>query len=453
MSERDRSVRVQRPQRQQIEWRPLSLDQWLPADHRARIVWQYVESLDLAPLYERIRAVEGGAGRDAVDPRILMALWMLATIEGVGSARQLDRLCQRDVAYMWICGEVGVNYHLLSDFRSGHAELLDQLLSDTVATLMHQGLVTLETVAQDGMRVRANAGAGSFRRRRTLETMHQKTLEEKTLEQKTLEECREEARRQVEDLRQQNEDDPAGSDRRRQAAQKRAARERAERIEQALAELAELEAQKEKRKKGSSAEARCSTTDPQARKMKTADGGCRPCYNVQFATDGAARVIVAVDVTNSGSDRGQMAPLHEDVAARYGKTPGKYLVDGGFATIGDITALEQRQTEVYAPIHGEEAMRQKGRDPHARQRGDTDESFRFRERMAGEEAKTLYKQRPSIAEFPNAECRNRGLQQFRVRGLAKAKAVALWHALTFNLLRMIHLGAIRLEVVPEAAPV
>lgn len=291
---------------------------------------------------------------------------------------------------------------------------------------MHQELVSLDIVAQDGMRVRAHAGSSSFRRR------------------KTLEKCRDEAREQVRKLREesQREADQDASNARREAAQARAAREREERIEQALAELDQLQEQKEKRKKGSGKDARSSTTDPDARKMKMGDGGWRPAYNVQFATDGEARVIVGVDVTNSGSDRGQMTPMHDQVQQRYGKTPGVYQVDSGFNTKQEITLVEQRGTQVLAPIHGEESLRQKGKDPHARQRGDTDEMFAFRQRMASEKAKEQYKQRPSIAEFPNAECRNRGLQQFRVRGLEKVRAVALWHAITFNFMRMIHLGCV-----------
>lgn len=419
-------ARVKRPERRQIEFRPFALDQLLSGDHQARAVWRYVDALDLTPLYDKIQAVEGKAGRDAVDPKILMALWMFATIEGVSSARQLDRLCTRDLAYMWICGGVGVNYHMLSDFRTAHGDFLDQLLADTIATLMHQGVVTLEVVGQDGMRVRANAGSSSFRR------------------EKTLRKCRDEAREQVRKLREEseNEADHDASNARRTAARERAARQREERVEQALQELAELQQQKEKRKKGSGEDARCSTTDPEARKMKMGDGGYRPAYNVQLATDGGTRVIVGVDVTNSGSDRGQMPSMHEDVSKRHG-IPKKYLVDCGFATKDDITTVEGRGSAVHAPIHGEDAMRAKGNDPHARRRGDSDEMVTFRERMATDEAKALYQQRPSIAEFPNAECRNRGLHQFRVRGLKKVKTVTLWYAITFNFMRMLDLGCVK----------
>ena len=185
--------RLRRAERQQVVMHVASLDSLLPEDHRARLVWEYVEGLDLSELYEQIRAVEGGAGRDAMDPKILMALWLDATLDGVGSARQLAKLCEDHLAYRWICGGVSVNYHTLSDFRTAHPHLLDTLLTQSVATLMHEGLVTLHRVAQDGMRVRANAGAASFRRRPTLE------------------ECQSEARQQVESLRQELEENPGPS--------------------------------------------------------------------------------------------------------------------------------------------------------------------------------------------------------------------------------------------------
>lgn len=422
MNSDNRPVRVARPQRLQMTFLSASLDQLLPSDHRARVVWGYVESLDLSPLYANIDAVEGEPGRDAVDPAILMALWMFATIEAISSARQLDRLCKRDLAYMWICGDVSVNYHLLSDFRVAHGKFLEQLLTDTIATLMHQGLVTLNVVAQDGMRVRANAGSSSFRR------------------EKTLKKCQEEAAMQVERLRNESDDENDASDKRCQSARKRAAQERQDRLDQALVELNILQAQKEKKEKGSGKKARCSSTDPEARKMKMANGGFNPAYNVQFVTDGETRIIIGLDVINSGSDSGQMEPMHQQVVQNYEKAPDHYLVDRPFATHADVSQLEQAGSQVVAPIFDEKGIRKRGKDPFARQRRDTNETFKFRQRMATEEAKELYKSRPSIAEFPNAECRNRGLQQFRVRGLVKAKAQVLWHALTFNLMRMLNLG-------------
>jgi transposase len=418
-------VRVKRPVRDQVEWRPMALDQLVPDDHRVRAVWAFVDSLDFRPLYRKFKALAGGPGRDGTDPKILLALWMYATIEGIGSARHLARLCERDLIYMWMCGGVGVNHDMLSEFRVAHGAFLDRLLTDTIATLLHQKIVTLETIAQDGMRVRAHAGGASFRR------------------EKTLNQCRQQAAAQVQRLREEAaESDPNAGNRRREAARERAARERLERVDAALENLAELREQKEKRKKGSGDEARCSTTDPEARNMKMADGGYRPAYNVQFATDGDARMIVSVDVGNNGSDGGQMAPLYDDVCRRYGRKPDAYLVDGGFATNEDITHVEQTGTPVYAPMTHDDRIRRRGGDPHDRRAGDTDAMYAFRQRMKTEEAKATYERRPSIAEFPNAECRNRGLRQFVVRGLAKVKTVSLLYALSFNFLRMLHLEAL-----------
>jgi hypothetical protein len=228
----------------------------------------------------------------------------------------------------------------------------------------------------------------------------------------------------------------------KQAAQQRATTEQAERIAEALRQVEELHEQKEKRKKGEGKKARCSTTDPDARKMKMGDGGFRPAYNVQFATDGDSRVIVAVDVTNSGSYRGEMAPMHEKVVDTYETTPRKILADSAFATKDDVKTVEQSGTEVYSTVHSEALMKERGKDPFARQRGDSDEYAAFGERMSSAESQAIYQQRPSIAEYPNAECRNRGCRLLRVRGLDKVTSVMLLYASTFNLLRMMNLGAI-----------
>ena len=422
---------MRRAERCQIEIRTLSLDQMLPLEHQARNILAYVESLDLSPLYQKIRAVEGQPGRDHTDQRILLALWMFATSESVSSARRIAKLCTRDSAYQWICGGVSVNYHLLSDFRTEHVDILDELLTDTIATRLHQGLISLDVLAQDGMRVRASAGTSSFRRGETLEK------------------CRQEAQQRVTELQAERESqaDAAESSSRQQAARQRAAEDRARRVDRALEELVELQEKKEKRKKGDGKKARASTTDPEARNMKMADGGFRPAFNVQFATTDETRLIVSASVINQGSDRGQMTPVHEDIKQRYGEKAKQYLVDGGFATVDEITTMEQDGVDVHAPIHGEDRLRKKGTDPHSRQQADTDEMFEFRQRMSTDEAKALYKKRPSIAEFPNAvfpiaECRNHGLQQFRLRGQSKVLGEVLLHALTYNFERKQSLGFI-----------
>jgi transposase len=414
-------VRVKSPQRGQVMMHMRSLDEMIRADHPVRNVWRYVGSLDLSAFYQDIQAVKGGVGRDAVDPRVLLALWIFATLEGVGSARRLAELCTRDFAYLWICGEVTVNRDLLNSFRSSHPEALDEIMIETIGILLDQGLVSLTRVAQDGMRVRASAGKSSFHR------------------QSTLAQHLEEARQQVEQLRQEGDDDQAGRSR-QEAARQRAAEERLERLEKAVEEGAKLRLKKEQQKRNEGVEVRSSSTDPEARNMKMADGGYRPAYNVQFATACDSRIIVGVDVTNEGGDSGQMEPMTDQLQANFQQLPTEYLVDGGFSSRDDTTQLEQQGVKVYSPIKKEKQLLEAGQDPYARRRDDTDEFYAFRQRMKTPEAKEIYKLRCSTAEFPNAGCRNRGLHQFTVRGLKKSRTVALWQVLAHNLQMILYHG-------------
>ena len=391
-----------------------SLDAMLAEDHQARVVWEYVEGLDLTCLYDSIRAVEGRPGRNPIDPRIPMALWLYATLDGVGAARKLDRLCDAHVAYQWICGGVSVNYHTLSDFRTAHVALLDRLLTQSVAGLMHEGLVTMNRVAQDGMRVRAGAGSSSFRRGKTLERLEQ------------------EAQEQVEALRKELQGDPGAASKRQRAARQRARRERKERIARAREQLSKV---KQTKPPGKRDQARTSTTDPDARFMKMGDGGMRPAVNVQLATDTESRMITGADVGNVGGDMGQMAPMIEQHKDRYGKPPGEMLVDGGFASRADIdsASLAEPPTVVYAPV--QKSRKNKGENCYERQPADTDAVAQWRQRMSTPQAQEIYKERASTAEWTNAMARNRGMQQFLVRGLEKIKAVVLWFSLAHNLLR------------------
>ena len=403
--------------RDQIEFRPCSLDELLPADDQARIVWDFVCSLDLKELTDAIQAVEGGPGQAPADPRILMSLWLYATLRGVGSARELDRLCRNHLAYRWMCGGVSMNYHTLSDFRTQHVELLDRLLTDSVAVLMAEGLVTLDRVAQDGVRVRAAAGAASFRRRPSLE------------------EALAEAEQQLAQLRQELEADPSATRTRQQAARQRAAEERTARICAAWEQLPQIE---ESKKAKDREKARASTTDADARTMKMGDGGFRPAFNVQFGTDTETLVVTGVGVTNSGGDQGQMPPMIDQHVERYGKVPKEALVDGGFVKRDDIESVEQAGTTVYAPVRD---SKNPLRDPHTPLADDPPMVAQWRQRMASDEAKAIYRQRASTAECVNAHARNRGLQRFLVRGLRKVKAVILWYALAHNLMRAVALCA------------
>jgi len=406
------SPRLQRPDRRQLLLRPTDLESLLPQDHRARVVWEFVSGLDLSPYHRRIRSVEGNAGRPSIDPAILLSLWLYATVEGVGSARAFDRLCGEHDAYRWICGGVSVNYHTLADFRVDHTEVLDQLLTQSVGVLLSEGLVTLKRVAQDGVRVRTSAGATSFRRK------------------KTLKRCLKEAKSQVRRLKKELDEDPAAMSRREAAAKQRAARERQERVAAALRQWDDVA--KKKKPKEREEKARVSTTDPEARVMKMADGGYRPAVNGQFATDVDSQAIVGVDAMNLGSDKRAMPPMVDQIESRCGEPPGEYLVDGGFAARASIESVSDRTT-VYAPL---KKGKDETRDPSQPMRGDSEAVAEWRQRMETEEAKEIYRERAATAECVNAIARNRGLQQIPVRGLGKAKSVLLLFALAHNMMRI-----------------
>jgi transposase len=272
------------------------------------VIWSYLEKADLSALYARIRARAHTPGRPPPDPRVVLALWLYACVEGVGSARQLERLSAEHNGFRWLRGGVPLNYHLLSDFRWQAAEVADRLLTQGVAALWSEELITLASLTQDGIRVRAAAGASSYRRLETLKGLLAEVGE------------------RVGALKREIDADPDASNRRMRAAQARAAREQQERIAAALAAVEALEAeQAAKAKETKSAppadggtpatgapakkkEPRASTTDPQARVMRMPDGGYRPAYNGQITGDLDSGAIVGVGMDTSGSDGGLMKP-------------------------------------------------------------------------------------------------------------------------------------------------
>jgi transposase len=411
--ERDQKARVVEANRAQFRLVPMDLETLLPADHAARAVWAYVERLDLEPFYERIGSKEGRAGRPATDPQILLALWIYGTVEGVGSARQIARLSEYHLGYQWICGGVNVNHHSLSDFRNETVDLLNGLLTQSVTILLSQNLVELKRVAQDGMKVRAWAGAASFRTRGKLEKL------EKI------------AREQVETLAKEIDADPGAGSKREAAARTRAAEDRAERLARAIEQMAEAERRKRSKNGKKKSEARTSTTDPSARVMKMADGGFRPAYNVHFVSDTASKVIVAVDVDNSGTDKHAMVPLAEQIEERYEIRPLEWLADGGCTALGNVTRMAERGCKVFAPLR----QRRSGRNPTEIRPTDSEAVRQWRQRMTTDEAKAIYRERGASAELVNAQCRGQGLLQFLVRGTQKVLGVALLHAITNNMRR------------------
>ena len=411
-------ARVVVANRAQLSWDLINPDGWLAPDHRARLVVGFVETLDLTVLYDKVEAREGTAGRPAADPAVLFALWLLATMDGVGSARELDRLTSQDLAYRWVACGVPVNYHGLADFRVAHADVLDDLLTETLAAFMTEGLFEADEIVVDGTKIKASAGKSSYKRALRLDQAEAA------------------AKARVASLKAE------ASSKRTQAARARGLRETQERIEKARAKLAEIEAEKAKRAKQSpkevagQKEARASLTDSEARQMRCADGAVRASYNVQIAATTDHGFVTAIMATDRRNDSGLVRPMFEASEQRLGRSIKRLLADTGFAQVDDIAALSNRsEAPVGVYIHPPRdrtdvkpktlLVRQKQREKEPQTIKD------WRQRMTTNEAETIMKKRGRI-ERVNANFKNRGFGTVLVRGLAKVQAISLWHALAHN---------------------
>lgn len=398
------------------------MDDLIPQDHPVRTIWALVQRWDLTLFLQGIRARGTRPGRNATDPRLLIALWLYATTQGIGSGRQLDRLCTESDPYRWLCGGVSLNYHTLNDFRVDHQEALDDLLVQMIAVLIRAGVVSIERIAQDGTRIRAAAGSSSFHRRETLE------------------EDLEAARAHLEAVKRAAAD-PAVSAR-REGACARAARERLEHLERAPVELAKVEAIKaQQRKKPSKPRPpRASTTDPEARLMRMADGGTRPAYNLQLATDCRSRAIVGVEMTNASNDAGQDEPMRAQVEDRADEAIDEQLLDGGYVSLEAIERGAVEGVKLYMPVP---EPRKAGVDAHAPKATDSEAVAEWRQRMGTDAAEAVYEQRGATIETINGELKSyRGLGRLVVRGLKKVQCLALWSALAYNI---VHLGPLLLD--------
>lgn len=436
--------RLLEPEREVTELQAVCLDNLIAVDHPARLIWSYVLRLDLRELEERIKARKGVPGHPAITPRLLLGLWLYATSEGVGSARLLSRLCERDDVYRWLCGGVGVNHRTLGEFRVSHRELLERLLAHSVTALVAEGLIDLDALSQDGVRVRASAGASSFRRRGTLE---QQIAQVKEV---------------LAELAKQVDGDPAADEQRLRERRARRAKERLARLEAAIAKVAELEAKQPKAKssKGKPPESqpserqpqeaapadqqtvdqqvdgkppkapRASSTDVDARPIKMADGGFRPAYNMQVASVAGEQIVVAIEISTSSSDRGLARPMVEKIDATYGMLPAHYLIDGGFTKNDDIEWAHHANVAMFCPP----ITNKHKTDPFEPRSDDGPGIKAWRERMKSEAGKATYRTR-SIHECINGRFRQWRLTQLTVRGKAKAWAVLAWYALVNNLLQ------------------
>jgi transposase len=478
--------RLERVNRQQMVWRSIDVEQLIEEDHPARAIWQLVGKMDLSGFRQAIAAVEGKAGRPALDPQLLISLWVYAYSEGVGSAREIARLCEYHPAYQWLTGLEPVNYHSLSDFRVEHQAALDKLFTQVLGLLSAEGLVSLQRVMHDGTKVKASAGADTFRR------------EEKIRAHLEL------ARQQVEAM-----GDPQNEEltQRVAKARERAARERQERLELAQQELEKL--RQTKVGEEAKAEARVSETDPQARIMKQSDGGFAPSYNVQISTDAAHGIIVGAGISQSSSDQGELGRAVDKVAENMGQPPQQEVVDGGFTSRETIVDMAQRGVDLIGSLgdssgKAEGQFKRRGVDPafrpeafpyhpeadtytcpagqvlpHAgkeKRPGVIHHQYRaaaaecaacafkaqccpqnvggrmvvreeeapavvaFRAKMETPEARHIYRQRGAVAEFPNAWIKDKiGLRQFHLRGLLKVTMETLWACLTYNIKQWIRL--------------
>ncbi len=490
------SPRVKAVNRTQTLMRVVTVEQLIEEDHPARAIWAFVGKLDLEPFYAPIEAVEGVAGRQPWDPLVLVCLWIYAYSRGIGSAREIARRCAYDPAFQWLTGMEEINYHTLSDFRVGHGERLPELFVQVLGLLSAEGLVSLERVMHDGTKIKACAGADSFRR------------EEKVRAHLAA------ARQQVEAMG----DPQAEESERQRGARERAARERQSRLEQALEELGKIR----ESKSGSTAQesVRVSLTEPECRIMKQSDGGYAPSYNVQLSTEASHKIIVGAGVSQSASDYPELMGAVDRVQENLGQKPQQMVVDGGFTCRENIVNAAARGVDLIGSWGEGEAqsagqMKRRGvlegfypaafiydagqdsyRCPagqtlrHAGQEqrpGVVQHQYRaeekvcaacpfkaqccpqngnkgrsiiraeeapeveaFVQKMQKEEAKGIYRQRGEIAEFPNAWIKAKlGLRQFHVRTLAKVRLEVLWACLTYNIQQWI--GACWRESVGSAA--
>jgi transposase len=415
--------RINSPTRNQIEFVNSSLDDLIHEDHQVRNIWNYIEQMDLSLFLNKIHSTACNPGRPATDPKLLLALWIYAIIEGIGSARVIDRYCIEHIAFKWLCGGVAVNYHTISDFRKNYTKEFDELISQIIARLMHRDLITLKRVSQDGIRVRASAGTSSFRRRPSLK------------------DCLKVAKEQVENLQKELDEDTTSCLSRKTAAKKRAVEERQERVKEALEEhrksIIDLTNSKKKHRKQFTKEEkdeiRASTTDPKARKMKMNHGGFSPAYNFQIAIDTESRMVIGNYVTNRGSDYGELLPMFNKTKEKFKKIAQQWLVDQGYLFHHDIVKVQKSGCKVY--VNPKEKSAKNKSHPE-----EDSELAEWRVRMGMDEAKEIYKDRAATSEWVNACMRNRGLNRLLVRGINCVSSVLNLHILTHNIQRAIKLG-------------
>jgi transposase len=477
--------------RKQFFLEPLDVDRLIDEDHRARKIWHVVEQLDLSRFATEVRAVAGVAGRPSHSPQVLVAVWIYAFSKGLHSAREIERQIRYEPGLRWLTGLTPINHHTLSDFRAGQGEALRELFEQVLAMLTMKGLLTLERVAVDGTKIRADVGKKSFTKR------------DKIADHLKL------AREHLDELERQEQDEHTTQ--RQKAAQRRAALEQEQRLEEALAEIERLRAAK---KEDKNKEPQASSSDPEAAFMWMPDGGLAPGYNVQLVTDGAHGLIADVAVVNDPQDGQQIVPAMERVKQRYGNYPPQALADGAYTNLESVMEMHERAIDYYSTWTGRNEAAggrgskqrhqdyerdqfgfdeksnemicpqgqrlayhhrtaKKGRETYVYQaaaedcckcsarskccpnlnlkNGGRSVSFTlhdevieaFDAKMKKPESLAIYKKRAPLAEFPNAWIKTKlKLRRFATRGLERVQCEAIWAAMTFNLQRMFRLAPV-----------
>jgi transposase len=478
--------RVKPMDRSQLVWRTVDVEHLIDPDHPARAIWALSGKLDLSGFYAPIQAVEGVAGREPWDPRLLVSLWVYAYSRGMSSAREIGRRCTYEPAFQWLCGLEAINYHTLSDFRVAHADALQELFVEVLGVLSAEGLVSLERVMHDGTKIKACASSDTFGREERLRR-HLAA-----------------ARQQVESLAQESKDEPS----RQEAAQARAAAERQQRLRMALEQLEQI---RQTKSQAAEKEAvRVSTTDPEARIMKQSDGGYAPSYNVQVSTEASHKIIVGVGVSQQASDYGQLIGAVQQVEQNLQAKPQQVVADGGFTSRENILAMAAQGIDFIGSLGEKPAQSPSALEPAGAAGRFSREAFKydatadryecpagqslkcvredrrrtgvvhyyyradkrlcqncpwqaqccpqnpkgrevirsvdeppvgeFRQKMQTFQAQEIYRQRAPVAEFPHAWIKDKlGLRQFSLRGLVKVGLEALWACLTYNIQQWIRL--------------
>lgn len=414
--------KLRNPCRDQIEMQINHLDSLLPPDHKARDVWEFVNSMDCRPCFALIKTFIGSDGRPATSPQVVFALWIYSILDGNLSARKLEELCKNHNVYKWIAGGVPINRTMLAEFRSLNPLLFEDLLTNTLAVMLKAGLINDTDFAQDGTRIKANAGLSSYRREQSLEKIKQDLKEyiyQLTVEQES------------------------AYDKIKQRRNKQIAQDRLNKVEEAIRILQserEIKHENGERRRDPPSEddlkeVRASYSDPAARKMKMGDGGFRLAYNIQLATGMDSRVVFGVDVVTTldpGTSPRMMTMVHNRMKKLGMAPPKNWLGDAAYSSKTDLLIVSElfQNCRYYAP-----PKVRKGIDPKKHLKNDPEAIKKWRDLIDQEEIKELYKLRCSTAEFSNAQMKRRGFREFLVRGLEKVTSFTLLNVISHNINR------------------